>query len=229
MRLYRILQLSFFDCCPFTRTLPRPVDVLTSVFTLISRSTWNQRGNCSPICYILVAPLLLALLVFALISFASSSIVQRPVARVATAFNCVSVTGSTFVSSPSATGGGKPTETSGDADFLTACCCGKRLFRARLLPRCDIVPLCPSRAHCQKSQAVPRHPGRQHARVLKQSSCNCDSLELTLRNVDDASFAAVFLWVPACPVHHFCQLLRGAACCLGQCCFSHFLNLDKTH
>jgi hypothetical protein len=50
--LYRILQFSVFIFCPCTRTSSRQgdtgiQDIVPSAITLISRSTWNQRGNCS--------------------------------------------------------------------------------------------------------------------------------------------------------------------------------------
>jgi hypothetical protein len=54
VRLYRILQLTVFYWCPFTRTFIRSADagiqgMMPSVATLYFRSTWNQRGNGKPI------------------------------------------------------------------------------------------------------------------------------------------------------------------------------------
>jgi hypothetical protein len=54
VRLYRVLQLAVFVFCPFTRTSIRPVDVriqdtAPSHIRLMSRSTWDQNGNCGPI------------------------------------------------------------------------------------------------------------------------------------------------------------------------------------
>jgi hypothetical protein len=60
VRLYRILQLDVFVCYPFTRTCRRRVDVEDRGITLKFRSTWNERGNCSPIGLVLPAALLFA-------------------------------------------------------------------------------------------------------------------------------------------------------------------------
>jgi hypothetical protein len=54
MRLYRILQLAVFDCCPIARTSIRPADagiqdILPSTTTLTFCSTRNQLGNFIPI------------------------------------------------------------------------------------------------------------------------------------------------------------------------------------
>jgi hypothetical protein len=54
VRLYRILQLTVFLFCPFTRTVIRPVDtgihaVCPSFPTLFSRLTRDVHGNCDPI------------------------------------------------------------------------------------------------------------------------------------------------------------------------------------
>jgi hypothetical protein len=54
VRVHRILQLDVFACCPFTRTFSRPANAVsqgisTSVMTLLSRATRNQRGSCHPI------------------------------------------------------------------------------------------------------------------------------------------------------------------------------------
>jgi hypothetical protein len=64
VRLYRILQLAVFVFCPSNLVSTRSVDDriqgnLPPVTTLPSPSTWNQRGNCTPICDVLLAPLLL--------------------------------------------------------------------------------------------------------------------------------------------------------------------------
>jgi hypothetical protein len=65
LRLCCILQLAIFVSCPGTRTSILPVDAGTqgrtpSILTLMFRSTRNQRGNCNPICSVLLAVLLLA-------------------------------------------------------------------------------------------------------------------------------------------------------------------------
>jgi hypothetical protein len=64
VRLYRILQLAVFVCCPIALRSSRQgdagiQDVLPSTQTLTSRLTRNQRGNCDPICCVLLTPLLL--------------------------------------------------------------------------------------------------------------------------------------------------------------------------
>jgi hypothetical protein len=98
--------LSFFNC----RYYPK----------LFFRSTWNQRGSRSQ--SVLYSSLHFILEVFATarVSLTSSSIIQRRDARIAPAFVCVSAKGSSLVSSPSAAGGGKATETSGQAFLLAA-------------------------------------------------------------------------------------------------------------
>jgi hypothetical protein len=60
VRLYRILQLAIFDCCPAIRPVDARNQFITpSAPTLTIRSTRNQRGNCNPICLILVLAILL--------------------------------------------------------------------------------------------------------------------------------------------------------------------------
>jgi hypothetical protein len=55
MHLYRILQLVVFVFCSCTRVSWRLIFSDT-----VAYSTWNERGNCRPICPVLLAPLLLA-------------------------------------------------------------------------------------------------------------------------------------------------------------------------
>jgi hypothetical protein len=65
LRLYCIFQLAVFVFYTFTRTSIRSADVgikdiMPSVTTLTSHLTRNQRGNCIPICLVLLTVLLLA-------------------------------------------------------------------------------------------------------------------------------------------------------------------------
>jgi hypothetical protein len=64
VRLHCTHQLAVFVLCPFTRTFIRLIDagiqeIIPSMIALVARSTQNERGNCSPICLVLFAPLFL--------------------------------------------------------------------------------------------------------------------------------------------------------------------------
>jgi hypothetical protein len=74
VRLYRVLQLPIFICCPVTLKPNNLVDagirhILPSATTLTSRSTRNQRGNCIPIIAAVQLHCILQLAVFVFYPF----------------------------------------------------------------------------------------------------------------------------------------------------------------
>jgi hypothetical protein len=68
VRLYCMLQLAIFDCCPCNRT------ITPSIMTLLLRSIWNERGNGVPMCLYRRA--------FSLLSSSSVHLPVRPAVRV---------------------------------------------------------------------------------------------------------------------------------------------------
>jgi hypothetical protein len=79
VRLYFILQVAVFDCCPFTSTFIRSVDVwiqgiLPSVSPLTCCSTLHQRSNCIPILATVRLYRIFQLAVFVFCPFSGTSI-----------------------------------------------------------------------------------------------------------------------------------------------------------